>query len=208
MEATVALPSLSTPDSHLLFVDAEPATSRYLPTLSQHYHVTVASTTENALRAVQGTRPRLVVTELVLPDGTGTSVCRAAKNLPQPPSVLITTQDVDRVPDALEAGCDAVLLKPFAPNLLITRLSRLTQVRSQTLRARSMRQRAKAAHLHEWSELLLHGTNCHWPNTQCPYCTHQGVTSFEFMSYRRAWYACLACRKVWIARRQEAVEHS
>lgn len=205
MDATASLSSLSAPGSHLLFVDEEPATSRYMPTLSQHYNVTVASTTEHALRVVQGTRPTLVVTELVLPDGTGTAVCRAAKNLPQPPSVLITTQDADRVPDALEAGCDAVLLKPFAPNLLITRLSRLTQVRSQ-LRVRSMRQRAQAAHLDEWSELLLHGTNCHWPKTHCPYCTHQGVTSFEFMSYRRAWYACLACRKVWIAHRQEALD--
>jgi DNA-binding response OmpR family regulator len=208
MDATAALSSSSAPGSHLLFVDQEPATLRYMPTLSQHYNVTVVSTTENALRAVQGTRPTLVVTELVLPDGTGTSVCRAAKNLPQPPSVLITTRDVDRVPDALEAGCDAVLLKPFAPNLLITRLSRLTQVLSQQSRVRAMRERAQAAHQHEWSELLLHGTNCHWPKTHCPYCTHQGVTSFEFMSYRRAWYACLACRKVWIARRQEALEHS
>jgi len=206
MEATMDAAALSIPDAHLLFVDEEPARLRYLPTLSQHYNVTVASTTENALRAIQGTRPTVVVTELVLPDGTGTSVCRAAKSLPDPPSVLITTQDVDRVPDALEAGCDAVLLKPFAPNLLITRLSRLTQVRSQKLRARSMRQRAKAAHLHERSDMLLHGTNCHWPDTHCPYCTHQGVTSFEFMSYRRAWYACLVCRRVWVARRQEAMD--
>ena len=206
MEATMGAAALSIPDAHLLFVDEEPARLRYLPTLSQHYNVTVASTTENALRAIQGTRPTVVVTELVLPDGTGTSVCRAAKSLPDPPSVLITTQDVDRVPDALEAGCDAVLLKPFAPNLLITRLSRLTQVRSQKLRARSMRQRAKAAHLHERSDMLLHGTNCHWPDTHCPYCTHQGVTSFEFMSYRRAWYACLVCRRVWVARRQEAMD--
>src|SRR5213593_1168982 len=141
MEASVA--SLSTPASHLLFVDEEPATLRYMAALSRHYNVTVATTTENALRAVQGTTPTMVVTELVLPDGMGTSVCRAAKTLPHPSSVLITTRDVDRVPDALAVGCDAVLLKPFAPNLLIARLSRLTQVRSQTLRARSMRQRAK-----------------------------------------------------------------
>jgi DNA-binding response OmpR family regulator len=208
MDATAVLSLLSVPGSHLLFVDDEPATSRCIPALSRHYDVSVATTIETALRAVHEARPTVVVTELVLPDGTGTSICRAAKKLSQPPAVLITTREVDRVPDALEAGCDAVLLKPFAPNLLITRLSRLkhTQARSQELRVRSTRQRAKAAHLHERAELLRHGTNNHWPNTHCPYCTHQGVTSFEFMSYRRSWYACLACRKVWIAPRQEAME--
>ena len=203
MEASAAVSPVSTPVSQLLFVDEEPATLRYMPALSRHYNVTVATTTENALRAMQGTTPTMVVTELVLPDGMGTSVCRAAKALPHPSSVLITTRDVDRVPDALAVGCDAVLLKPFAPNLLIARLSRLGRVRSAQLQARSMRQRANVRHLHERSELLFSGTNCHWPNTHCPYCTHQGVTSFEFMSYRRAWYACLACRKVWMAPRQE-----
>jgi hypothetical protein len=32
------------------------------------------------------------------------------------------------------------------------------------------------------------------------------VTSFEFLSRRRAWYACLACRKVWIAPRQDTMD--
>ena len=39
--------------------------------------------------------------------------------------------------------------------------------------------------------------------THCPYCSNQGVTSFEYASVRRAWYACVACKKVWIAKRQD-----
>lgn len=32
----------------------------------------------------------------------------------------------------------------------------------------------------------LLGTNRVWPNTHCPYCQNNGVTSFEFASHRRA----------------------
>jgi len=123
--------------------------------------------------------------------------------LPVPATVLVTTTDVEKIPDAILAGCDAVLLKPFAPNLLFARVGRLVRSRSTELRYRAVRQRAKSHHLHERSDLLLAGTNQQWPNTHCPYCMHQGVTSFEFTSYRRAWYACLDCKKVWLAKRQE-----
>jgi hypothetical protein len=53
------------------------------------------------------------------------------------------------------------------------------------------------------SEALLAGTNRVWPNTHRPYCNHGGVTRFEFCSHRRAWFACLECKKVWIAKRLE-----
>lgn len=40
-----------------------------------------------------------------------------------------------------------------------------------------------------------------WPTTRCAHCDHEGVMSFEYASHRRAWYACLACKKVWMAKR-------
>jgi transposase-like protein len=64
-------------------------------------------------------------------------------------------------------------------------------------------QRAKSDHLLQRGELARHGTNVQWPNTVCPYCNHRGVTSFDFISHRRAWYACPECKKVWMGRRQE-----
>jgi transposase-like protein len=96
-----------------------------------------------------------------------------------------------------------VLLKPFAPNLLFARIGRLVRARSEMLLTRARQSHLKTAHLSERSEALLAGTNRVWPNTHCPYCSHHGVTSFEFCSHRRAWYACLQCKKVWIAKRQE-----
>ena len=115
----------------------------------------------------------------------------------------MTTSAAERVPDALVAGCDGVLLKPFAPNLLYARIGRLLRARTDALVSRARQQHLKALHLGERADMLLSGSNRVWPNTHCPYCNHAGVTSFEFCSHRRAWYACVECKKVWIAKRQE-----
>jgi hypothetical protein len=86
--------------------------------------------------------------------------------------------------------------------LLHARIGRLW-CRSVELRLRSQHQSAKVAHLIERSALLIAGTNTNWPQTHCPYCQHLGVTSFDHASYRRDWYACLSCTRVWMAKRQE-----
>jgi DNA-binding response OmpR family regulator len=186
----------------LVFVDADES-SRCVSSLREQFHVTHVTTVDAAVRAVERVAPSMLVTELALADGSGTEVCRAAKRLHIPATVLVTTSDVAQVPDAIAAGCDAVLLKPFAPNLLFARLGRLCRTRSVHLRYKAAQHRAKSDHLLERADLLMAGTNQHWPHTHCPYCAHQGVTSFEFTSYRRAWYACLDCKRVWLAKRQE-----
>lgn len=180
----------------LLLVDASTDAVGYAAVLRGSYRVATTSSSDVARQFLRRQAPGLVITELDLPGGDGVEICREAKRLPSPTQVLVTTVNADRVPDALSAGCDGVLLKPFAPNLLFSRIGRL-------LRARSRNQGLRTAHLADASEALLSGTNRVWPNTHCPYCNHRGVTSFEFCSHRRAWYACLQCKKVWIAKRLE-----
>ena len=167
------------------------------------FRVVTTSSIDVAKQFLHRHSPAIVVTELDLQGGDGVDVCREAMALPSPPSVLVTTRLTDRIPDALAAGCNGVLLKPFAPNLLFARIGRIVRARSEMLRERARHQLLRTEHLSARSEELLAGTNRVWPNTHCPYCSHPGVTSFEFCSHRRAWYACLDCRKVWIAKRQE-----
>jgi DNA-binding response OmpR family regulator len=188
----------------ILIVDTDVVTAGYLSLFeTTGFRVSFTPNAATAKDQIRRTAPALVVTELSLEDGSGVDVCSAAKRLSMPPTVLVTTSDPAQVPDALLAGCDGVLLKPFAPNLLATRVSRLLRERSNRLRLQAARSLGKSAHLSERIDLLKAGTNRKWPNTQCPYCAHGGVTSFDFASMRRAWYACLSCRKVWMARRQE-----
>jgi DNA-binding response OmpR family regulator len=187
----------------LLLVDASPDAATYAAVLRGSYRVAVTASAEVAKQFLHRQSPALVVTELELPSADGVDICREAKKLTLPPPVLVTTSNAERVPNALVAGCDGVLLKPFAPNLLYARIGRLLRTRSELLRVRARQQSLKTAHLADRSTELLGGTNRVWPHTHCPYCNHGGVTSFEFCSHRRSWYACLQCKKVWIAKRQE-----
>lgn len=203
MANPAALSSVTSPH-RILIVDDDAVTSGYVPLFdSSDFRVSVTPHVKVALESMRRAAPALVVSDLALDRGPGMKVYAAAKALTVPATVLVTSTEPALVPDALAAGCDGVLLKPFAPNLLITRISRLLRDRSNQLRLQAARTLGKSAHLSERIDLLKSGTNRTWPNAECPYCSHAGVTSFDFASMRRAWYACLACRKVWIAKRQE-----
>lgn len=193
----------SPPQPELLLVDSAADAGTYRRILRGTYRVASTSVIEIAKQFLRRNPPSLVVTELNLPGGSGADICREAKSLTPPPVVLVTASNTENVPDALVAGCDAVLLKPFPPNLLFARLGRLLRARNEARRVRPQHQQLKAAQLHQRPDSLLEGTNRVWPSTHCPYCDRTGVTSFEFCSHRRAWYACLACKNVWIAKRQE-----
>jgi DNA-binding response OmpR family regulator len=201
----MAIPATSTVALRpsVLFVDGDAVVAQYAPILNEQFRFSATPRAMVAAEYIRRSSPDLVITELALPDGTGADVCRMAKALSTPATVLVTSADTEHVPDALAAGCDGVLLKPFAPNLLMARLSRLLRERSTQLRLAAARSLNKSAHLSERINLLKSGTNRTWPSTHCPYCSHAGVTSFDFASMRRAWYACLECRKVWMAKRQE-----
>lgn len=192
-------PPARTPLADLLVLDPDAAS--YLSVLRGSYQIITADTPDMALEQLMQIAPAALIADLTVPDGGALTVCSRARALPSRPVVLVTTSEPARVPDALVGGCDSVLLKPFAPNLMFARLGRMLRERASDLRARSDHQRAKSGHLTERSQLLLSGARRSWPNSHCPYCDHEGVTTFEYASHRRVWYACLECRKVWLAKR-------
>lgn len=177
-----AQPPQVSASANVLLLGSEATTTKLAPILRGSYRVVVSSSLGNARALLERDGVDVIVTDIDLPDGM--ALCREAKRLPKQPAVLVITEQVERVPDALEARCDGVLLKPFAPNLLVARIGRLIRARSSPSQSRD-------------------GTNRFWPMTACPQCDTQGVTSFEFASHRRAWYACGKCRKVWLGKRQE-----
>lgn len=196
--------AVSTPTrADLLFIEADSVIEKFAPMLSEGYRFNSTSHAKVALEYIKRTSPSLIVTELQVDGGSGIDICMTAKMLATPSTVLVTTNDHDLVPDAIAAGCDGVLLKPYESSLLLTRIGRLKRERAMQLRLRAARTMSKAMHLSERVELMTAGTNRTWPNTHCPYCDHEGVTSFDYASLRRAWYACLQCKKVWLAKRQD-----
>jgi CheY-like chemotaxis protein len=156
--------------------------------IADSWSVVPVTSLATAVARLHNLRSALVVTELHLADGDGVELCRAAKRASCAHVVLVVTDDVTRVPRALAAGCDSVLLKPFPPNLFFARLGRLRRGLHIVAVGTGVVQQA--------------GTNQHWSLLPCSRCGHQGVTSFDWTSLHRAWYACPRCENVWIAGRQ------
>lgn len=187
------------PRPDVLFVDDESVAASLVPMLRSRCTVTVASTVDTARQLLRRVRPALVIMEIDIGDGAAVDVCRQAKSLNPPPAVLVITAATQKVPDALAAGCDSVLLKPFPPNLFFGRVGRLLRAYTAGVSARADSPPANSHHPSERSAPQFVGTNRTWPDTRCPYCDHVGVTSFEFAALRREWYACLRCAQAWVA---------
>jgi DNA-binding response OmpR family regulator len=148
------------------------------------------------LRAYQ---PTLVITELMLPEGDGVALCRASKaSAVNAPAVLAVTSVTERVPEALKAGCDAVLVKPFAPNLLHARIGRLLRLRARAAAERAMWERARSSYNAGYTSRITGSTHVIIKDACCLSCGQAGIVGFDTASRGRMWYACLACDKVWI----------
>ena len=186
----------------ILLVDGSPDAKNYANVLRQQFPtVIVTDHQRTAIQYIQRATPALVVASMNLEDGSAVEICVAAKARPVPPSLLVTTDNPEAVPDVLVAGCESILLKPIAPSLLINRAARLLRGRAAQIRRRASSATDKADHLRDRIESRRTGVNREWPSLVCPYCANQEVTSFDYASNRRAWYACLRCRKVWTGKR-------
>jgi DNA-binding response OmpR family regulator len=82
----------------------------------QGFEVLVAKTRADGVAALAHDHPHLVISDLRLPDGSGLDVVRAARSMPEPPSVIVVTgyPSAETRQAALAAGATAFLAKPFA----------------------------------------------------------------------------------------------
>jgi two-component system KDP operon response regulator KdpE len=111
--------------ARILVVDDEPQILRSLrTTLASHgYDVQTAATGEEALAAVDGRLPDLVVLDLVLPGLSGLEVCRRLRVRSSLPILVLSARgdERDKVA-ALDLGADDYLTKPFGVNELLARI--------------------------------------------------------------------------------------
>jgi response regulator RpfG family c-di-GMP phosphodiesterase len=202
MAASVPLSSLTPPERlspapatsaqhELLLVTTEPGAAAYTGMLRQVYRVVSTPNIDVAKQYLAKGVASLVVIDADV-SGDVTGIIAAARKSTIPATVLVMVDDAFSVPELLQAGCDAVLLKPFAPNLLYARIGRLVRSRTEHQRSQYLDRDSSPA-----------TTNRLWADVMCPSCDHLGAISFEFASHRRAWYACLTCKSVWMAKRRE-----
>jgi two-component system, OmpR family, phosphate regulon response regulator PhoB len=117
-----------TPPAHVLIVDDERDLVRVVEFNLQQagYETAAAYTGEEALQKVRHRVPDLVVLDLMLPDISGTEVCRQIKASPRTrevPVLMLTarTDEVDRVV-GFEVGADDFVTKPFSVRELVLRI--------------------------------------------------------------------------------------
>ena len=112
------------PIREVLIVEDEPdMIATYERLLRRHGYRTVAAQSRRAgLAAIEIGPPDLLIADLVLSDGDGLDVVRAARALPRPPPVIVVsgfTSGASRQAATL-AGATAVLSKPFSTDAFTT----------------------------------------------------------------------------------------
>jgi two-component system, OmpR family, KDP operon response regulator KdpE len=111
--------------SRILVVDDEPQILRALPTSLRGagYEVDTATTGGEALTAAAVRPPDAVILDLVLPDMSGTGVCRELRTWSTMPVIVLSVVgDEDEKVAALDAGADDYVTKPFGLDELLARL--------------------------------------------------------------------------------------
>ena len=109
----------------ILVVDDERQILRALSTSlrAAGYTVDTAATAATALTAAAMRPPDAVILDLVLPDGSGTDVCRELRTWSSAPVIVLSAVGDEREKiAALDAGADDYVTKPVGIDELLARL--------------------------------------------------------------------------------------
>jgi len=111
--------------AHILVVDDEPQITRVLRTSlsAQGYDIRVANSGEMALEIMKDWQPSLIITDLSMPSIDGVQLCRTVRVASSVPIIVLSVRDQERQKvEALDAGADDYVTKPFGMNELLARV--------------------------------------------------------------------------------------
>src|SRR3982750_924651 len=109
----------------ILVVDDEPQITRVLRrSLTSHgYEVRVAADGLAALQTFGDWPPDLVITDLSMPGTDGLQLCRNLRAISQLPIIVLSVRGEERTKvEALDAGADDYVTKPFGMDELLARI--------------------------------------------------------------------------------------
>ena len=109
----------------ILIVDDEPQIRRVMRTTlsSQGYSVIEAKSGEEALEKLRSERADLILLDVNMPGISGLDTCRAIRRTADTPIIMLTVRNTekDKV-QALDAGADDYVVKPFSIEELLARI--------------------------------------------------------------------------------------
>ncbi|MFO7892062.1 MAG: response regulator [bacterium] len=94
--------------------------------IEKNYTVTVTHNGEEALAELRKKMPKIVVSDVLMPEMNGYELCKKIKsdeNLKKIPVILLTTlSDPEDIIKGLKVGADHFITKPFKPDFLISHI--------------------------------------------------------------------------------------
>ncbi len=116
--------------TRVLVVDDEPQILRALRINlhARQYDVVTAGTGRGAIQAASDAHPDLVILDLGLPDMDGVDIIRSLRTWTQVPIVILSGRMNSAAKiDALDAGADDYVTKPFSVEELLARIRAVTR---------------------------------------------------------------------------------
>ena len=110
---------------NILIVDDERQITRVLKTAlsSRGYAIRTASDGDEALHIVKDWSPDLVITDLRMPNMDGLELCKRLRTKSQIPIIVLSVKGEDQTKvEALDAGADDYVTKPFSMDELLARV--------------------------------------------------------------------------------------
>jgi signal transduction histidine kinase len=125
---------MDAPQAKILVVDDIPENVRLLEAVlaPRGYQVIPASSGEEALRLVEEHDPDLVLLDVVMPGMDGYAVCRSIRANDETallPVIMVTSSIGPEKTEAIEAGADDFIPKPFNHGELLTRVKSLLRIK-------------------------------------------------------------------------------
>jgi two-component system KDP operon response regulator KdpE len=109
----------------ILVVDDESQLTRVLrrSLTAQGYDVRIAGDGEFALQTFRDWPPALVITDLAMPNMSGLELCRQLRQLSDVPIIVLSVRGEESTKvEALDAGADDYITKPFGMDELLARI--------------------------------------------------------------------------------------
>lgn len=134
--------------NHVLVVDDDAEIRKLLGDYLERngYRVSLATDGRDMRRALESSRPDLVVLDVMLPGEDGLALCRDLRTRSSLPVIMLTARvdEVDRI-IGLEMGADDYLSKPFSPRELLARIKNVLRRTRQLPSAQGAAHRVRFA---------------------------------------------------------------